>query len=58
VRRDKVMLTALNHPLITHKLTLMGNKDTGTKDFRENLNEIGYIVSGLGDAGDRIFGTK
>ncbi len=24
----------------------------------EGLNEIGYIVPGLGDAGDRIFGTK
>ena len=24
----------------------------------EELNEIGYIVPGLGDAGDRIFGTK
>ena len=24
----------------------------------QNLNEIGYIVPGLGDAGDRIFGTK
>lgn len=23
-----------------------------------NLNENGYIVPGLGDAGDRIFGTK
>ncbi len=28
----------------------------GCKD--ERLNEIGYIVPGLGDAGDRIFGTK
>ncbi len=28
----------------------------GTLD--EKLNEIGYIVPGLGDAGDRIFGTK
>ena len=28
----------------------------GCKD--EKLNEIGYIVPGLGDAGDRIFGTK
>ncbi len=28
----------------------------GLKD--EKLNEIGYIVPGLGDAGDRIFGTK
>ena len=24
----------------------------------EKLNEKGYIVPGLGDAGDRIFGTK
>ncbi len=24
----------------------------------ENLNEYGYIVPGLGDAGDRLFGTK
>ena len=24
----------------------------------EKLNEVGYIIPGLGDAGDRIFGTK
>ena len=24
----------------------------------EKLNSAGYIVPGLGDAGDRIFGTK
>ena len=24
----------------------------------EKLNEKGYIVPGLGDAGDRLFGTK
>ena len=24
----------------------------------EKLNDIGYIVPGLGDAGDRLFGTK
>ena len=24
----------------------------------EKLNDVGYIVPGLGDAGDRIFGTK
>ena len=23
-----------------------------------NLNDVGYIVPGLGDAGDRIYGTK
>ena len=29
-----------------------------TASIDEKLNEIGYIVPGLGDAGDRIFGTK
>ena len=24
----------------------------------EKLNDVGYIVPGLGDAGDRLFGTK
>jgi uracil phosphoribosyltransferase len=24
----------------------------------EKLNEKGYIIPGLGDAGDRLFGTK
>ena len=26
--------TILNHPLIDHKLTIMRNKDTGTKELR------------------------
>ena len=39
------MLEVLNHPLITHKLTLMRNKDTGTKDFRENLDEIAELMA-------------
>ena len=34
------MLKVLHHPLITHKLTQMRQKDTGTKDFRQNLDEI------------------
>lgn len=29
-----------------------------TASLDEKLNEYGYIVPGLGDAGDRIFGTK
>lgn len=29
-----------------------------TASIDEYLNDIGYIVPGLGDAGDRIFGTK
>ena len=35
------MLKIIDHPLIRHKLTIMRNKDTGTKDFRQNLDEIG-----------------
>jgi uracil phosphoribosyltransferase len=29
---------------------------TGAVD--SHLNELGYIIPGLGDAGDKIFGTK
>ncbi|WP_371227239.1 uracil phosphoribosyltransferase [Roseovarius sp. 2305UL8-3] len=29
-----------------------------TASLDERLNEIGYILPGLGDAGDRMFGTK
>ncbi len=32
--------------------------DIYTASIDEKLNNIGYIVPGLGDAGDRIFGTK
>ena len=32
--------------------------DIYTAAFDERLNEQGYIVPGLGDAGDRLFGTK
>ena len=39
------MLEVLNHPLITHKLTLMRMKETGTKDFRENLDEIAELMA-------------
>lgn len=32
--------------------------DITVGELDDHLNEIGYIVPGLGDAGDRIFGTK
>ena len=35
----------LNHPLITHKLTQMRKTKTGTKDFRENLDEIAELMA-------------
>ena len=32
--------------------------DIYTAALDDQLNEQGYIVPGLGDAGDRLFGTK
>ena len=32
--------------------------DIYTASVDEKLNDIGYIIPGLGDAGDKIFGTK
>ena len=37
--------TILNHPLIDHKLTIIRNKDTGTKEFRQNLDEIAMLMA-------------
>ena len=39
------MLNILNHPLITHKLSLIRRKETGTKDFRENLDEMAGLMA-------------
>lgn len=39
------MLTVVNHPLIQHKLALLRKKETGTKDFRENLDEIAGLMA-------------
>ncbi|MBN2540158.1 MAG: uracil phosphoribosyltransferase [Bacilli bacterium] len=39
----KVVL--FDHPLIKHKLSIIRNKDTDTKTFRENVNEIGSLVT-------------
>ncbi len=38
----KVIVT--DHPLIQHKLTLMRDKNTGSKDFRELLTEITMLM--------------
>lgn len=39
---SKVIETS--HPLIQHKLTLMRDKNTGSKDFRELLTEIAMLM--------------
>ncbi len=38
------MLNLLEHPLIIHKLSQMRRRETGTKDFRQNLNEIAGLM--------------
>lgn len=37
-------LHVINHPLITHKLSIMRNRKTGSKDFRELLEEIAMLM--------------
>ncbi len=37
-------LHIVDHPLITHKLTIMRRQDTGSKDFRQLLNEISMLM--------------
>lgn len=39
------MLYLLKHPLIIHKLTQIRRKETGTKDFREALDEIAGLMA-------------
>ena len=34
----------LDHPLVQHKLTIMRKTETGTKDFRELLDEIAMLM--------------
>lgn len=34
----------LNHPLVTHKLSILRNKNTGTKEFREIISEISTLL--------------
>lgn len=34
----------LNHPLVEHKLTILRDKNTGTKEFREIIGELSTIL--------------
>ena len=42
---EELNVHVINHPLIQHKLTLMRMKETGTKDFRELLEEIAMLMT-------------
>jgi len=37
-------LHVINHPMIQHKLTIMRKKSTGSKDFRQLLEEISMLM--------------
>lgn len=34
----------INHPMVQHKLTIMREKETGSKDFRQLLEEISLLM--------------
>ncbi|MCI8612663.1 MAG: uracil phosphoribosyltransferase [Clostridia bacterium] len=38
-------VTILDHPLIRHKIALLRDKDTGTKQFRELIEEITTLIT-------------
>ena len=35
----------MDHPLVAHKLTILRDKHTSTKDFRELVSEIGMLIT-------------
>ena len=35
----------MDHPLVAHKLTILRDKDTSVKDFRELVSEIGMLIT-------------
>ena len=39
------MVHVIDHPLVQHKLSIMRDKNTGSKEVRELLNEIGMLVA-------------
>ncbi|HBC95613.1 MAG TPA: uracil phosphoribosyltransferase [Clostridium sp.] len=38
-------VTQINHPLILHKLALIRDKNTGSKDFRELVEEVAMLMA-------------
>lgn len=38
-------LVVFNHPLMDHKLALIRDEKTGTKDFRQTVSEIGMLMA-------------
>ena len=38
-------LTVLTHPLIQHKLTILRDRHTTTRDFKQLVNEIAMLMA-------------
>lgn len=38
-------LTVINHPLVQHKISLLRDKNTGTKEFRELTQELAMLMA-------------
>lgn len=38
-------VTQINHPLILHKLAIIRDKKTGSKDFRELVEEVSMLMA-------------
>ena len=43
--RNVPNLTVLSHPLIQHKLTILRDKRTSTRDFKQLVNEIAMLMA-------------
>ena len=43
-KMKKEEVTVLDHPLIEHKLSILRDKNTGTKEFRELVSELGMFL--------------
>ncbi len=41
---DDLKIHVINHPLIENKVTMLRNKDTGSKEFREVVEEIATLI--------------
>ena len=45
IKKDETnQVTVLNNPLVEHKLSIIRNKNTGTKEFREIIGEIATLL--------------
>ncbi|RIH88204.1 Uracil phosphoribosyltransferase [Calidithermus roseus] len=42
---SQMKLTVVDHPLVQHKLAILRDKNTGSKDFRELMEEVSMLMA-------------